>query len=135
AAMAMGLAFSAWASNENKAASFLPMLIIPQILLTGELPHLEGNARLVSFVGLSKWPFELLQHLFQTWAIFPSDDAISNPTLKKVLHDMIQNHQDWYDQLSTGVDFWRHISILAGFLGAFIAITCAFQLAKDQVKE
>jgi len=154
AAMAMALAFSAFASNENKAGSALPVLIIPQIFLTGIFPRLTGTAALVTNFGLTKWMYETLHHHLRLWNIFPSPQTITNPQVGAGLQMMANDASvdcavipckaqmalaDLQDLIDAGAkampppgySYLHYMTVLLGFFVFFTALTCWFQKRKD----
>jgi len=133
AAMGMGLAFSALLSNENKTASILPILILPQIFLTGKLPELKAPLSMVTWLGLSKWPFECLGNLFQIWRIFPTSEQINSPVLMGPLQKAQEAGQNYLKDLD--IDFWSHVCIMLAFFLFFLMVTCALQARKDRIRE
>lgn len=133
AAMSMGLSFSAFASNENKAASALSILLLPQLFLTGSLPKLEWPGKIVTYFGLTKWAYELLGNLTQIWRLFPSQEDIStHPQLASLLQKFVDQGQEYRDALN--IQYWRHLGLLGLFFVVFIALACTFQLGKDDIK-
>jgi ABC transport system ATP-binding/permease protein len=115
AATAMGIMISAIVNNPDKAASLVPILLIPQIVFSGAIIPLEGAADTISYLTLSRWGFELLGNLTKISDL----PYILTPAVKKsgdLIFDIIpQTH--WY--------------ILPGYLLLFILTACLFQRLKD----
>ena len=133
AAMGMGLAFSALLSNENKTASVLPILILPQIFLTGKLPELKAPLSMITWCGLSKWPFESMGNLFEIWKIFPTKEQVNNPVLMGPLQKAQEAGQNYLKDLD--IDLWSHVCIVAAFALFFLLLTCVLQARKDAIRE
>jgi ABC-type multidrug transport system ATPase subunit len=55
ASVSLGLAVSAFVSNAAQANSALPLLLLPQIILSGVLFNLSGLAKIGSWLMLSRW--------------------------------------------------------------------------------
>ncbi|TAN85158.1 MAG: ATP-binding cassette domain-containing protein [Phormidium sp. SL48-SHIP] len=51
----LGLAVSCFVSNETQANTALPLLLLPQIIFSGVLFSMEGVAKFISWVMLSRW--------------------------------------------------------------------------------
>lgn len=60
AALALGLCISALVSNEDKAMSVVPIVLIPQIIFAGMVFKLEGAGEAISWLTLSRWALEAL---------------------------------------------------------------------------
>ncbi len=55
ASTSLGLAISSLVKNSTQANSALPLLFLPQIIFSGILFDLEGPARVISWLMLSRW--------------------------------------------------------------------------------
>lgn len=55
ASTSLSLMISAWVDNENKGNSLLPLIMIPQIILSGVLFTLKGWSSKLSWFMLSRW--------------------------------------------------------------------------------
>ncbi len=55
ASTSLGLMISSLVKNPTQANSALPLLLLPQIIFSGILFDLEGPARLISWLMLSRW--------------------------------------------------------------------------------
>lgn len=55
ASVALSLAISAAVKTENAANSLLPLVMIPQIIFSGVLFELEGIAKPLSWLTMSRW--------------------------------------------------------------------------------
>ncbi|KPQ39745.1 MAG: putative ABC efflux pump [Phormidium sp. OSCR] len=51
----LGLAVSCFVSNETQANTALPLLLLPQIIFSGVLFTMDGVAKFISWVMLSRW--------------------------------------------------------------------------------
>ena len=60
AGLALGLCISALVSNEDKAMSVVPIMLIPQIIFAGMVFKLEGGGKIISWLTLSRWALEAL---------------------------------------------------------------------------
>ena len=61
AGLSMGLCISAWAKTADRAISFVPLALIPQILFSGVLFPLEGGistTRVLSWFTVSRWAMD-----------------------------------------------------------------------------
>jgi hypothetical protein len=60
----MGLLVSAFSSNSDKAISFVPLLLVPQIILSGAIVPMDDiNNSLIEmffYLAISKWGYELV---------------------------------------------------------------------------
>jgi ABC-type multidrug transport system ATPase subunit len=55
ASTSLGLMISAFVSNSTQANSTLPLILIPQIIFSGILFELEGTAKVISWMMISRW--------------------------------------------------------------------------------
>ena len=55
AGVTLGLAISALATTEEMAITLIPMVVIPQIILSGTISPLEGWSKWLAFVGISTY--------------------------------------------------------------------------------
>ena len=60
AGLALGLCISSLVSNEDKAMSVVPIVLIPQIIFAGMVFKLEGMGKVMSWLTLSRWALEAL---------------------------------------------------------------------------
>lgn len=122
--MAMGLMISAIVSNPDKAASIVPILLIPQIVFSGAIIPLKGAAEFISYFTLSRWGFELLGSITQVTKV-PLTDLADIP---KNSFPMFKDHttEGIFNIISS-----THWAILLGYLALFILIACLFQKLKD----
>ena len=58
--LGMGLLISALASNVDKAASIVPIILVPQIILAGIIFPLSGPSQVLSYITISKWSIDSL---------------------------------------------------------------------------
>ena len=120
--MTMGLMLSSITGNPDKAASIVPILLIPQIVFSGAIIPLKGAAEFVSYFTLSRWGFELLGNITHAMKItFITKPMFIDPNmLKKLSGEAI------FDILPG-----THWMILIGYLTLFILAACLFQKLKD----
>ncbi len=116
--LAMGLLLSAIVSNPDKAQSMVPVLLIPQLVLAGALIPLQGLARELGFLMVSKWAFEMLGQAMRLQEL-PFVDAPG-----------VEMSPEYAFQISFAGHFW----VLAGFIGALVALTCLVMRTKDRVE-
>ncbi len=60
AGIGMGLLVSALASNTDKAVSIIPIILIPQIILSGVIFNLSGPTKAFSYITITKWSLDSL---------------------------------------------------------------------------
>lgn len=60
AGIGMGLLVSALASNTDKAVSIIPIILIPQIILSGAIFNLSGPTKAFSYITITKWSLDSL---------------------------------------------------------------------------
>jgi len=113
--MAMGLMISALVGNPDKAASIVPILLIPQIVFSGAIIPLKGAAEIVSYFTLSRWGFELMGHLTETFKV----PLVTTPVLRRSTEGVFEIIQS------------THWIILLCYLVVFILFACLFQRLKD----
>ncbi|MDQ7824067.1 MAG: FHA domain-containing protein [Candidatus Eremiobacteraeota bacterium] len=114
-AMAMGLMISAIVNNPDKAASIVPILLIPQIVFSGAIIPLKGAAEIVSYFTLSRWGFELLGYITDAKKL----PLMTTPVLKRSTEGI-------FDIIPS-----THWTILLGYLVMFVLLACLFQRLKD----
>ena len=113
--MVMGLMISALVGNPDKAASIVPILLIPQIVFSGAIIPLKGAAEIVSYFTLSRWGFELMGHLTETYKV----PLVTTPVLRRSSEGVFEIIQS------------THWIILLCYLAIFILCACLFQRLKD----
>jgi ABC-type multidrug transport system ATPase subunit len=118
AAMTMGLMISALVSNPDKAASIVPILLIPQIVFSGAIIPLKGAAEIVSYFTLSRWGFELLGSITQVWKV----PLVLTPVLKRSTEGI-------FDIVPL-----THWIVLITYIVVFILFACLFQRLKDYTR-
>ena len=55
AGVTLGLAISAFAATEEMAITLIPMAVIPQIILSGQIAPLEGLSKVLGLIGVSTY--------------------------------------------------------------------------------
>ena len=60
AGIGMGLLVSALSSNTDKAVSIIPIILIPQIILSGVIFNLSGPSKAFSYITITKWSLDSL---------------------------------------------------------------------------
>ncbi|HET8630766.1 MAG TPA: FHA domain-containing protein [Thermomicrobiales bacterium] len=148
AGIGMGLAISAQAPNPDRAASFVPLALIPQIIFTGVIVDVSGNTvgRLLSYLMVTKWTYRALGATMQIDRIpvpmqpLPGLPAALAPELTannphmffdqaRRLFYLLPEHKDEF----TASPF-TYLAILLGFIVASIVTIVIFQRRKDVVR-
>ncbi|HEX5501296.1 MAG TPA: FHA domain-containing protein [Thermomicrobiales bacterium] len=148
AGIGMGLAISAQAPNADRAASFVPLALIPQIIFTGVIVDVSGNAigRLLSYLMVTKWTFRALGATMQIDRIpvpmrplpglppaLAPELTANNPRMffdqaTRVFY-LLPEHKDEF----TASPF-AYLAILLGFIVASLVLIVIFQRRKDVVR-
>lgn len=118
ASMTMGLFCSALMSNENKAASALPLLIIPQLFLNGRMPDLTNLKRL-SYPAISKWSYDSLLCIQKLWLILPENLPKRNEIFNKFTQDGAYDFNSW-------------LATLGGLALCFAVLTCLALVVREK---
>jgi hypothetical protein len=148
AGIGMGLAISAQSPNPDRAASFVPIALIPQIIFTGVLVDLSNNliGRLLSHLMITKWTYRALGAWVGADEIpvprqplpgLPPEMApqltANNPRLT-----FDQAQQTYYLLPATKVEFTQspmvYLAILLVSIIASLALIAIFQRRKDVVR-
>ncbi|HIE13107.1 MAG TPA: FHA domain-containing protein [Desulfotomaculum sp.] len=115
AGLMMGLAVSAAAANADRAASVVPLLLVPQIILSGAIVPVEKVEpeflRAVFCLAVSKWGYELV------------GGGICDINSRVALEDPLAALQG---------DFSRHWLVLAAFSVVFGAVSALILRRKDK---
>ena len=119
ASTSLSLMISSMVNNENKGNSLLPLVMIPQIILSGVLFNLEGWSSKLSWVMLSRWSVGAYGALADVNAMAPSV-----PNLEKIFQPSDVYNATW-DNLSLN---WGLLSIHAL---VYLAIAVLIQKRKD----
>lgn len=119
AGVALGLAVSAAVSTQNTAVTSLPVVLLSQVVLSGILLKLKGLPLLTSLT-IMKWGFGLLGAITRMWAVAPGEIA-----------DEATERGKYYAMCNL-----PHASeALIVFIVVFLVTACAFQWAKDRVRD
>lgn len=90
AATAMGLTISTLASSNDKAIAMVPILLIPQVILSGAVVKLESTTELVAKLTIiAYWAFDAMKVSFDE-ATLALKDPLGNPL-------MPTKHEFWND--------------------------------------
>ena len=90
AATAMGLTISTLASSNDKAIAMVPILLIPQVILSGAVVKLESTTELVAQLTIiAYWAFDAMKVSFDK-ATLALNDPLGNPL-------MPIKHEFWND--------------------------------------
>lgn len=117
--LAMGLLLSAIVTNPDKAGSLVPIVLIPQLVLAGALIPLQGAARDLGYLMMSRWSFEMLgqaTRLEELPFVTPPGGLETPP--------------EYAYQISFAGHFW----IVVALVGLLLAVTCLVMRAKDRVE-
>ncbi len=140
--MGMGLLVSSLVNNTDKAASIVPILLIPQIILAGLIFPLEGVSKTLSFATISRWSVESLGTTANLDKLYyQAVDAANKAGKIAVITPYDPANYD--DEPSETKDYnspldsrRNHIILrwgaLAGMLVVFLGLTCFFQKRKDR---
>ena len=140
----MGLVVSALASNTDKAASLVPILLIPQIMLAGVIFDLPAP---VKTVAITKWSLDALGTTADLDRIFNTGPGQSVPGINRVSPQCSTDHDVFKpgdysltpcEADSTGATQGRQMQltirwlILLAFTIVLIRLSCFFQKRKDR---
>ena len=115
AAVALGLAVSAWVSTENQAMSLIPLALIPQLLFGGQLRAVRGMPgvlRGLATVMFSRWSFAGMGGALRIYHRFGLDPAGGA---------QLSNYGRSFFKLA----FAPTLGIIAGFIVVFSAAVVA----------
>ncbi len=148
--LGMGLLISALVSNSDKAASIVPILLVPQIILAGLIFPLEGAGKGLSYGIVSKWSIESLgtsANLNRLYypaiaTLTAGDGKEAQPSSLVVIPFDPANYDD---DPSVQKDYYtgaflesrrNHLlkgwGALAGLTLVLLSLTCYFQKRKDK---
>jgi len=121
ASTSLSLMLSALVKNENQGNGILPLIMIPQIIFSGVLFDLEGVARPLSWLMLSRWSVVAYGALADLNNMVPSISDDSFPLL--------------FEPSSTYNATWENLSlnwlILCLYTAIYLLITLFLQKRKD----
>jgi hypothetical protein len=146
AGIGMGLLVSALANNTDKAVSIIPIILIPQIILSGAIFNLSGPTKVLSYVTITKWSLDSLGTTADLNRIFlnslSQNDAIGFIAGNCPYSGIFDGHDYADDPCSLNNDgtfgqravhlFTRWI-ILILMTSLFLYLTCFMQKRKDNV--
>ncbi len=146
AGIGIGLLVSAIASNTDKAVSIVPIILIPQIILSGMIFALPGATKDLSFLTVSKWSLDSLGTSAGIDQLFFNErnpPVPGNPACAP--EDSIFDPRDYADnpcEVSDTGEFGQrgfHLLVRWTILGlmivAEVAGTCYLQKRKDKAWE
>jgi ABC transport system ATP-binding/permease protein len=119
AGLSLGLAISAWAKTPDRAISFVPLALIPQILFSGVLfPFGSGitTTRVLSWFTVSRWAMDAYGATIKL-ARLPSPSRTPQPEYAATVGNLVEKWQ-----------------ILGGYTLACLALTWALLLVRDDEK-
>ena len=146
AGVGMGLAISALAPNPDRAASLVPIALIPQIIFSGVIIGLSGAGSLLSHLMVTKWTYRALGATLAADAVpLPRQELGSAPP--GIAPQLVAGNpqltydagsQTMYLLPSHGNEFTLHplvyLAILALFILASLLLVIYFQRRKDRVR-
>lgn len=127
ASVALSLAISAAVKTENAANSLLPLVMIPQIIFSGVLFKLEGIARPLSWLTMSRWTNGAYGSLVGVNKMVPPPVQMPDGTL---LDQAFSPTATYEAKLSNVGLNWL---ALLGLTIAYLAIALVLQKRKDRV--
>jgi ABC transport system ATP-binding/permease protein len=146
AGIGMGLLVSALANNTDKAVSIIPIILIPQIILSGAIFNLSGPTKVLSYVTITKWSLDSLGTTADLNRIFlnslSQNDEIGfiagNCPYSGIFdgHDYADNPCSPNDDGTFGqraVHLFTRWIILILMTSLFLYLTCFMQKRKDNV--
>ena len=125
ASTGLSLMISAWVDNENKGNSLLPLVMIPQIILSGVLFNLDGWSSKLSWLMLSRWSVGAYGAMADVNAIADSVPNLEQiPDLEKIF-EVSDVYKATWDNLSLN---W---GILLAHTAVYLIVTLILQKRKD----
>ncbi|MCX7594938.1 MAG: ABC transporter permease, partial [Fischerella sp.] len=125
ASVSLSLMISAFVKNENEANSILPLIMIPQIILSGVLFELTGLAAKLGWLTISRWSIGAYGVLVDVNAMVPN----STPGVPSL--DNIFAASSVYDPT------WKNLGLNWGILAVhtlvYLAVALLLQKRKDIV--
>ena len=113
AATAMGLTVSALVNSSDKAVAAVPMLLIPQVILSNAIVQLEGGSKLVAKASIvSFWAFDAMKALMDPEIRAPGDIGTSLVLVE--------------------TDLWTDVTAMGLLLAAFLASALLALRLKDR---
>ena len=114
AATAMGLTVSALVNSSDKAVAAVPMLLIPQVILSNAIVQLEGGSKLVAKASMvSFWAFDAMKNLMDR-EVVRVPGALGTPLVV------------------VEADLWIGLSAMGLLLAAFLASALLALRLKDR---
>jgi hypothetical protein len=150
AGLGMGLLVSALVSNTDKAASIVPIILVPQIILAGLIFPLTGPGQVLSYVTVTKWSVDSLGTTAdlnrQYYQVLSGAPPGIQPALLPGVKDFDPNNYDNNPadkseytagtfQSSRALHLLGRWGILAGMIILFLGLTCYFTKRKDKAWE
>ena len=127
ASVALSLAISAAVKTENAANSLLPLVMIPQIIFSGVLFNLEGIARPLSWLTMSRWTNGAYGSLVGVNRMVPPPVQMPNGTVLEQAFSPTST----YDATLSNVGLnWLALLCLAV---AYLCVALVLQKRKDMI--
>jgi ABC-type multidrug transport system permease subunit len=128
ASLSLSLMISAFVKNENEANNLLPLVMIPQIILSGVLFELEGMPGKLAWLMISRWSIGAYGALVNVNDMVPQTQP-NNPA-SQALNEIFKSNAI-YDAT------WQNLALNWGILGlhtlVYLSIALWLQKRKDIV--
>ena len=112
ASICLSLAISAFVKSENAANNLLPLIMIPQIILSGVLFDLEGIAQKLSWLMISRWSVGAYGTLLQ----------VNNMATEPLQLPGQAPIPPIFEAISTYDSTWANLGLNWGILGVHMAV-------------
>lgn len=128
ASSCLGLFVSAFVSNVNQANSALPLLLLPQIVFSGVLFKLEGIAKFLSWLTVSRWSIGAYGAILDINQMIPSPVRVFGRTISQPLEDNPVYTATWTNLVLNWVLLSLHATI-------YLLVAFWLQKRKDCIAE
>lgn len=125
ACMGMGLMISAIVRNSTQANSALPLLLLPQIIFSGVLFHMEGVTTKLSWLTLSRWSIGAYGSLVDVNGMVPEPTQLPDGSTIPLPFEATDVYSPTWDNL------WLNWSMLCLHAIFYLVITFWVQKRKD----
>ncbi|TVQ55204.1 MAG: ATP-binding cassette domain-containing protein [Spirulina sp. DLM2.Bin59] len=123
--MSLGLFISALVNNSAQANSALPLILLPQIIFSGVLFKMEGVAKYISWLMLSRWSVGAYGTLVDVNAMVPEPTQLPDGSLLPQPFEPTTVYDPTWQNL------WLNWGILCLHAAIYLAATTAIQKRKD----
>ena len=128
ACMSMGLMVSAIVRNASQANSALPLLLLPQIIFSGVLFHMDGFTSKLSWLMLSRWSVGAYGTLVNINAMVPEPIKLPNGSTIPLTFDKSAVYDPTWHNLTLN---WGMLCLHAA---VYLGVTFWVQKRKDMFK-